>query len=223
MITTQLLSRRSHNFLPIEIRLAIWRFTLPPPRRLLREERRTDPIALYINRESRQLALSYYKRYDFDTKLTWLLEGPGDTTLNPRYIDYSVDFIHDRDLPYFAKELAENLISDFADSPDLEAIISGRLQERLRNMPRLRELLVVVHYRDAYEPFKQAESQMEKRLVSMKTNLVQRLFNRKTSNELEGHNVLWEIPNIVMEACKPCFRRRGGRYYANIWCRGRLG
>ena len=210
--------------LAVELRHAIWRFTLPRPRRILVEERRTDPIALSINRESRELALIYYKRHDFDPdhKL-WTRDAREGTALKPRYIDYSFDFIHEAWLLYFSKQLTEKVISEFADSPGLEGKISGTLQHRLRGLPRLREVLVVVHYRDAYQPFKPAESQMEKRLELIKADIVKQLGHLKTPNESEGQIVLPRNPNIVMEVCKPCFRRRGGRHYANTWCRSRLG
>jgi hypothetical protein len=212
--------------LPLELRHAIWRYTLPRPRRIIGEQRRSDPIALSINRESRQLALSYYKRHAFhpDHKFlhTQMAVAPGGTSLKPRYIDYSFDFIHDDWLLFFPKHLTENVLSEFADSPALEGKILGHLQDRLWELPRLREVLVVVHYRHAYQAFKQTESQMEKKLQLMRSRIVKRLGRLKMPNESEGHIVLQKTPNVVMEVCQPCFRRRGSRHYVNTWCRGHL-
>jgi hypothetical protein len=212
--------------LPKELRLAIWRFTLPLPRRIRRAqepahtttlplnyevERPRNPIALSINHESRSLALQHYKQEIVEVGM-------------PRYIDYSADFIHEMEIPPCALQKITNLMQDYADSIDLENVIYGRIKDWWGVLRNLREVLVVVHYRDgqAYEPFKPTEMQVEKKLELMKPNILDRMTGINVQRGLDGCVVRWIIPNIVLETCKPCFRRRGGRHYYNGYCRGHL-
>ena len=142
----------------------------------------------------------------------------------PRYIDYSADFIHEMEMPPYALHKLANLIQDYADSIHLQDVIYGRIKDWWAVLRNLREVLVIVHYRDghAYEPFKPTEMQVQKKLELIKQSIVDRMGAINTQRELDGCAVRWMIPNIVMETCKPCFRRRGGRHYYNGHCRGHL-
>jgi hypothetical protein len=141
----------------------------------------------------------------------------------PRYIGYAVDFIHEMEMPPYAFPKITNLMTDYADSIDLEDIIYNRIKDWWSLLRTLREVLVVVHYRDgqAYEPFKPTEMQVEKRLQFMKPNILDRM-RRIIQGQSDGYMLGWVIPNIVMETCKPCFRRRGGRHYYSAACKGHL-
>ena len=199
--------------LPVELRLAIWRSTFPPPRRVFLDGVRRSPIALSINHESRQLALFYYT--NCDRKST--PDRP-----QPRYVDFSADTLPASQVVFFGTNRIQNLMLDHSDSSVLETKVFSSLHKMLCELPRLRQVLVMVHYRDAYQTFKQTELQMERKLESINPILVERIRRLKESKELRGETVEWNIPNIAMESCKPCFRRRGGRHYRNLWCKSQI-
>ncbi len=209
--------------LPMELRLAIWRFTLPRPRRVRPDERPSIPIALSITRESRELALMHYEQCAFPKQ--WVKDWGIEIALRPRYIDFSADLIYGKDISYFPSHNIQNMIQEYADSTFLETQVTGLLQEWLAALPRLREVVVMVHYRkeQAYGPLKPTELQIEKKLESIKTKFIQRIGNADASMDVEGHKVRGWLPNIMMEVCKPCFRHRGSRTYTNSWCRSRMG
>lgn len=201
--------------LPRELRLMIWRLTLPRPRRIRQNENRMYPITLSINQESRAMALQHYK---VETTKAWSAIGV------PCYVDYSADFIHEMDLPPFALRNTQNLIQEYADSVGLESRIRSHLEGTVDMLPSLKELLVIVHYRElyAYGPFKPIESQVQKKLQLIRSNIIDGLRCLRTQWGLQGRVVGWKVPNIAMETCKLCFRRRGGRHYTNASCKGRL-
>jgi hypothetical protein len=143
----------------------------------------------------------------------------------PYYVDYAHDIFHGKELPLICKfSHIQNIMLDLADSRGLESVVFSSVKGLPGSLMNMKECTVVIHYRSgqSYEPFKPTEIQMLERLRTVKEGVVARIEAINADWEESGLPVRLDLPEIVLETCKPCYRRRGGIDFHNHNCKGHL-